>query len=180
MVKVRYAIIEDAPNIAKLHAAAWIFAYDGIMDAEFLDERTNPSSLDRRINKWEENISSVSDDCFILVAVNEKDEAIGFARGGKVHNIAKGLRTDSELMALYVSPLFHGLGAGTALIKAFAKEVSIKFKAHTFGIGVLKANRSVKFYEKLGGRMLFEATYDYPKGSLPELFFEFKVSDFTD
>ncbi len=106
-----------------------------------------------------------------LVAENEDGMIVGFVFGGE--NSQPALSSDKELHALYVHPAVHGAGVGKALLYAFAKRMK-QSGAKTFAVGCLSANKSLAFYQRMGGKTLCEINNAHFE-NLAETFLEFQV-----
>lgn len=169
-IKIRKAKIEDIKNVVPVLMRAWKFAYDGIMDAEFLKKRTSPENYSDRVKVWEQRFEKEGSEIFLVAEIKEK--IIGFAVGGasKKHSEA-----DSEIAAFYVDPDYQGIGVGRKLFNAFVDIARLKGST-TMVIGCLSENKSIGFYKKMGGKILKEAFWEYEKGKLSETFFIFDTS----
>ncbi len=172
-LKIRYALPEDMFQVVLIKNIAWVYAYRGIMSDEFLLCRTNAVQMQRTIEKWKNALSDCAENKIFLVAENDEDEIVGFVFGGDVSQPI--LSSDKELHALYVHPAMHGCGVGKALMKSFAERIS-RQGAKTFSVGCLSENKSLAFYQHMGGQILCEINNSHFE-NLSETFFIYHVED---
>ncbi|WP_270182597.1 GNAT family N-acetyltransferase [Alkalihalobacillus sp. CinArs1] len=162
-MRIRKAFVEDSTDIARVHVNSWRTTYQGIVPSLFLD------SLDMKVReaRWKKGLE---DGKSIFVAVNDKDEIVGFANGGK--NRSEDLPYDGELYAIYLLESAHRKGAGKKLLCHVAKE--LKDEGHqSMLVWVLNGNPADQFYlhfgpsyvmEKditIGGEELLETAYGW-------------------
>lgn len=136
---IRSPSLEDVDDIAAVHVAAWRETYTGLLpDAEIAAR-----SLPVRQAQWRAQISAANSRIAYL-------PGLGFAQMGPQR--AKRLLPDwpEELYCLYLLQSAHGTGQGAALLRAVRGLAA-------FSVVVLSSNaRARRFYEKSGGRFLFE------------------------
>lgn len=106
---IRYAVLDDADAIGRLHVRAWQNAYRGVMPDEYLDSL----QADDRIEMWR-GIISQPDQSPLLVAV-EADEVAGFAAFGEERSRTCALC--GELYAMNLDPDHWGRGIGRVLLR---------------------------------------------------------------
>lgn len=147
---IRQAIKEDAPNISKLIISSWQTAYKGLIDDNYL----NSISATIMSEKWEINILSQNKDNHIYV-YEENNKILGVIRFGKPDDESDTLH-NAEIHVLYIEPSLKRRGIGTKLFN-FAKEYFLKNNTTNMIIWCLKENSpSIKFYEKMGGKIITE------------------------
>lgn len=162
-MKIRKAVAEDSADIARVHVESWRTTYQGIVPNLFLD------SLDIKVReaRWKKELDAGNS---IFVAINEKNEIIGFANGGK--NRSDDLPYDGELYAIYLLESAHRKGAGKKLICSVAKELK-REGYHSMLVWVLNGNPADQFYLHfepsyvteqditIGGDSLLETAYGW-------------------
>ncbi|MDO5556452.1 MAG: GNAT family N-acetyltransferase [Clostridia bacterium] len=147
---IRQANSNHSSDIAKLIISGWQTAYKGLIDDNFL------SSLSTTIisEKWEKYILSQNKDNHIYV-YEEDDKILGVIRFGKPDDKSDALH-NAEIHVLYVEPSLKRHGIGSKLFD-FAKEYFVKNNYTNMIIWCLKENSpSIKFYEKMGGKIIAE------------------------
>lgn len=111
LVRVRYARVEDAAEMARVNVRAWLETYRGVMADHVLDDPGLPAARDRF---W---TAMLSDERYRAnrVAVAERGgELIGIAMAGPSQS--PGSRWGTHLYVLYVVAAEHGTGIGAALL----------------------------------------------------------------
>lgn len=136
MSLVRWAALEDAPDLADVHVASWQKAYAGIFPETFLD------GLDReaRSRWWRRHIAEGA-----RVLVSESDRVVGFCSLGPSDDEGWG-----EIFAIYVHPDHWDEGHGYRLLEA--GETALRELDHQRALlWVLETNeRGRRFYERQG------------------------------
>lgn len=165
---IRKAIKSDNYSIAKLIVSGWQTAYKGLIDDEFL----NNMSVDFMAEKWADNIETQNSDNNIYI-YEENNQIIGIIRFGKPDDTSATY--DSEIHVLYVEPSLKRNGIGTKLFE-FAKEHFINIKTTNMIIWCLKGNTpSIKFYEKMGGKIVATRKAVINNIELEEVGFEYNL-----
>jgi ribosomal protein S18 acetylase RimI-like enzyme len=164
-MKATPALIDDAPEIAKLHVRSWQAAYAGIFEPAWLAAL----SVDDRAKRWRDIISA--DESHTLVS-HQDGHLSGFVSFGKCREEGAG-PDQGEVFALYVRPQFWGRGCGRALLRHAAAQLRTDGFTST-SLWVLCANRrGIGFYEasgfkrvtgsekvfEMGGRQVEEVAY---------------------
>ena len=111
--RVRKAVADDVPQMARLHVETWRETYRGLMSDEILDY---PGSISRRELFW---AAAITNPLYAhhRIAVAERAEGmVGIAMAGPPAD------TDavwtSQVYVLYTYASVFGLGAGAALLDA--------------------------------------------------------------
>src|SRR5690349_17474145 len=123
-ITVREAVPDDADAVARLHAAAWQWAYAGSVPASYLAGLD--AALPGRTRWWREGIAAPRPDTAHLVA--EDDGTGGTGDAGLVGFVTVGpYRIDQdpnrlspdegEVRAIYVLPRRVRNGVGTMLLR---------------------------------------------------------------
>jgi ribosomal protein S18 acetylase RimI-like enzyme len=112
-VRVRYARVEDAAEMARVNVRSWRETYRGVMADHVLDDPELPAARER---VW---TAAISDERYRAnrVAVAERDgELIGISMAGPPQD--SGTKWGTHLYVLYVVAAQHGTGVGAALLDA--------------------------------------------------------------
>jgi ribosomal protein S18 acetylase RimI-like enzyme len=138
---IRFACINDATAIARVHVQSWQEAYKGLMPEHFL---TN-LSVEHRKEQWKRSLES---DQIILIC-EAQNEIIGFASAGRSRD--KDLPPHAaELYTIYLLANHWGKGCG----KALYQDIVELLKARGFkelSLWVLDTNtRAQSFYKVMG------------------------------
>ncbi|WP_191499251.1 GNAT family N-acetyltransferase [Mycobacterium simulans] len=141
MTLVRWAVPEDALDVARVHVRSWQSAYRGLIAQDYLDS-LNPEIWARRYTFGRRGIHIPS----TMVAVDGA-AICGLATTGLSRD--EDLPNFGELMALYVDPGYMHSGVGRLLITAARKQLGrVVVKA---SLWVLDRNvRARRFYERDG------------------------------
>jgi len=146
-ILIRPALLQDAPEIAAVHIAAWRSAYKGIVPQAYL----NVLSYEDRKNMWTDILCRSNTASMRFVAVDEHNSVIGFVAAGKPHDTE--LDFDAELYAIYLLPEYKGKGVGKQLMLHIVQWL-VQNNFHSLYAWVLEDNPSKSFYEKLHARLL--------------------------
>ena len=158
---IRKAVLSDVEAIAKVHVASWQTTYPGILPDEVIKNR----SLEKRLEYWQETLSTLPEDQFVMVC--ELDGEIeGFAWGGT----ERGRHPDyaGEIYAIYLVEEAQGLGHGQQLVQAIVRKL-LEGGINTMLIWVAKENDSRYFYEAMGGVAVAEDTIEIKSAVLEEI-----------
>jgi ribosomal protein S18 acetylase RimI-like enzyme len=159
-VRVRPAVIDDAPAIAQLHVRAWQAAYRGLVPDALLDGL----SVRARETRWRELLAGAPRTLVAIVA----GEVAGFCS-----TVAPARDEDlpprtAEIAAIYVDPDRWRSGAGQALLDAALD--GLRDEGHeAVVLWVLAGNeRALRFYEACG-LLADGATKLEPLGSVEQV-----------
>jgi GNAT superfamily N-acetyltransferase len=146
-MRIRNAVLEDAPALARVRVDAWRETYRGLIPDAYLDELSyaeNESNFSNRIEAGERQ------GC-CLVAEDEAGTLLGFAIGG----IERSLNPEymGEIYAIYLLKEYQRKGVGTALVKAVVQWL-LDREMNSMTIWALEQNPARKFYEALGGTLI--------------------------
>ena len=166
---IRNAVKEDSKIISSLVIRGWQNAYRGLIDDNFLDNM-NEEVIGER---WKEMI--LSQDEKTKVCVYEKNgKILGVIKYGVPEDTVNG-KYNAEIQILYVEHGLKGKGIGTKLFKN-AKKYFIKNNMNNLIIWCLKGNeKSIKFYEKMGGKIVTERKGIVHEKELEEVGLEYKL-----
>ena len=124
----------------------WKNAYDKIIASKYLNSLDYEKQTERYIASFDEYKD------LVLVAVRD-DEVLGYSC---FHFEDKSGNCDSELVSLYIKPNEIGKGIGTNLLKETAKELLSKGKKNMILWCLSENVDAIKFYEKLGGKIIIQ------------------------
>lgn len=148
---IRPATQDDLCGIASVHLRSWKTAYDGLMPASLLDfNPTDPATIENCARDWSKTLHSFPEN--LAVAVDKAGVVSGFCCAGRVDDAAKNYPYQFQIYGLHVSPLDHGRGVGSALLRwALSRATMLGMGAIVW---TLKGSvQSRRFYERKGGRL---------------------------
>lgn len=151
--RFRMASRDDATTIAMLHAASWRIAYRGLLLDEYLDN----DLAGERITYWKKKMTILGEKEFVLLAVNDQDDAEGFI--SVMDEPEKGY--SALVDNLHVRPDLKGRGLGRALMQEAARMLEQSGRSNYY-LWVLNGNDpAARFYESIGGRADDERTVHF-------------------
>jgi ribosomal protein S18 acetylase RimI-like enzyme len=163
-LQIRPAAPDDAAAIARVHVDTWRTAYRGLMPAAFLAQL----SYEKRAAFWRETLAGGGPNAAESVQVAVAGgEVVGFVSVGPARASFRE-PVDGELFALYLLEAHQGRGAGRALFEAGRRALAAAGYAR-FALWVLTGNGALGFYERLGGRLVGEATAEFGGATLPKV-----------
>lgn len=135
---------EDQEQMAHIKVDGWKNAYDRIISSSYLTALNYKEQTERYQASFEEYKD------YVFVAVRG-DEVLGYSCFNPTPNVDN---FDSELVSLYIKPTEIGRGIGTELFIATRKQM-IKFGKKNMIVWCLSDNENaIRFYEKLGGKIV--------------------------
>lgn len=144
-IKIRDAVIEDAPAIARVNYVTWLHAYRGLVPDSELDS-LNLQSL---TEQWRQILNSAHSRGGCLVAI-EGDDPIAYSRFYPSEDSDNDPHRVVTIGSIYVNPESQRRGIGRQLME----EVLVAAKKHGYTeatLHVLLGNEGArKFYEFLG------------------------------
>ena len=136
---IRYNVIEDQSQMAKIKIDVWNEAYKNIIDDNYLKSL----DLKKQTQKYFRSFDEYKDR--VLVAIKDK-EVLGYSCFDAKTN---SIKYDSELVSLYIKDRNRGIG--TALFKETTKELLSKNKKNMIVWCIKENKKAINFYKKLGG-----------------------------
>ena len=139
--EIRLATLDDANCCADIHAKSWNFAYSDIVPKEIIDEHNA-----RWLMIWNRMLANNNESHYVITL---DDVIIGFLtitipRDNDLEE------TYYEIVGLYLSPRYIGLGLGKQSMDWMKKEISSR-GYNDISLWVLEENnRAREFYEKAG------------------------------
>jgi L-amino acid N-acyltransferase YncA len=165
---IREAILTDAPGIARVHVDTWRSTYRGIVPDEFLANL----SYEARERMWDTAITHANDSSFVYVAEDEQKRIVGFASGGTSQSGDRAY--PGELYAIYVQKETQGKGIGRGLFGEVVKRLA-RSGIHSMILWVFRDNQpSRRFYEAMGGELLYEKGFELAGAKLIEVAYGWK------
>ena len=148
-MNIRIAKVDDVAAIAKVHVETWRTAYKDVLPSDFLAEL----SYEQREGLWRNLVTDPSYGRFVYVAEGEHGQIIGFASGGP----ERSGKTPyvSELDAIYLLLPYQRRAIGSRLAVILVNRL-IQEGLASLLVWVLAANPARKFYERLGGQLVYE------------------------
>ena len=139
--EIRLATLDDAKCCADIHAESWLFAYGDIVSKEIIDNYNAKWPV-----VWNKMLTNNKDSHYVILV---DDVIIGFL------TISVPRDNDLEesyyeIVGLYLSPKYIGLGLGKQSMDWMKKEISSR-GYNNISLWVLEENyRARRFYEKAG------------------------------
>jgi ribosomal protein S18 acetylase RimI-like enzyme len=148
VISIRRAKSEDAAALSGVFDAAWREAYQGIIPALALERM-----MARRGPRWW--LSTIGRGR--PLAVLDVGEAVaGYVSYGRCRD--RSLPADGEIDELYLAPEYQGLGFGTRLFRAVRNDLSDRDIKRVAVWALIDNERACAFYQRLGGKLIAEAT----------------------
>jgi GNAT superfamily N-acetyltransferase len=142
-MSIRVAVIDDAPEIARVHVDSWRTTYQGLLPEDLL----SGLSYERRERWWHDVLSKEERQDQLFVA-EEDGAVVGFVSCGAERTSNPDYT--GELYAIYLLQQAQRRGMGRELTRAAAQW--LLEQGHTsMLVWVLEGNPAVRFYEALGG-----------------------------
>ncbi|MFC0284380.1 GNAT family N-acetyltransferase [Camelimonas abortus] len=149
VVSIRRARPDDAVALTRVHDASWREAYQGILPGVTLERL-----ISRRGPRWwsEFAIRSRREGARRMLVLDVGEEVGGYVIYGANRN--PSLPYQGEIDAIYLAPVFHGLGLGRKLFRAARNDLASR-KLRGAVVWCLDANeRGRSFYASMGGTPL--------------------------
>lgn len=141
---IRKNIYEDQDQMARIKVDGWKNAYDSIISATYL----NSLDYDKQAKRYKASFEEYKD--LVFVAVRDT-EVLGYSCFNPIPNIDQ---FDSELVSLYIKPSEIGKGIGTSLFLETCKELASIGRKNMIVWCLSDNKNAIKFYEKLGGKIV--------------------------
>jgi ribosomal protein S18 acetylase RimI-like enzyme len=163
VITIRRARAEDAPEIAEVHDAAWRDAYRGVIPGRELERM-----IARRGPRWWREAIARGSRLIVL----DFDESVGgYATYGR--NRVPSLPYGGEIFELYIAPEFQGLGFGRRLFQAARRDLQDHGYTSVLIWALADNDRALRFYERLGGRIIRRAQERFGSETLERVAFAF-------
>jgi GNAT superfamily N-acetyltransferase len=161
-IKIRTANLSDAAGIARVHVESWRTTYKGIIPEDFLAKL----SYEQREHLWDQVLTDPNRSRFVYVAEDEPGQIVGFISGGP--EPSGDILYTGEIDAIYLPASHQGQGIGRRLVVSLASRL-IQENMTALLVWVLAANPARKFYERLGGQLIYEKETSIGGASLIEV-----------
>jgi GNAT superfamily N-acetyltransferase len=148
-VPIRTATVHDAAAIAKVHVESWRTTYQGIVPDDFLAHLSSA----QREQFWRQVLTESGGRTIVYVAEDAQGTIVGFASGGPERS-GDPVYT-GELYAIYLLAQHQGKGMGRHLVISLVHRL-LQEGMRGLLLWVLAANPARKFYERLGGQLVYE------------------------
>lgn len=162
MISIRKAQPEDASAMATVHVTAWREAYRGIVSDEILENL----SIQRRTEQWTNSLTDETHAYHRAFVAEGEGQVVGFAGYGASQTEETDF--DGELFSIYILQAVHKQGVGRRLVNAVVKELR-GMGCSSMMVWVLKDNPARGFYERLGGKYLYEKMIQIGNDTLMEV-----------
>jgi ribosomal protein S18 acetylase RimI-like enzyme len=161
-MRVREAVVADAPAMGRVMVEAWLTGHHGQMPEEAWQKRRDEWTPEISAGAWERDLlerdATPGSREVYLIEVDDNEGLVGILFGLPANDGAS--REVAEIAALYVLPEMQGRGVGRQLLRAAADRF-MELGLSTLNIAVLSTNEPARgFYEALGGTDVGERTFD--------------------
>ncbi|WP_105901624.1 GNAT family N-acetyltransferase [Vibrio gangliei] len=154
---VREAEFQDYSRIAQIHAKSWQQVYQGLLDAEYLNNRVE----DEHLAMWQTRLTQPPLNQGVLV-LEDNDQICGFVCLYGNHSFEQGTMIDN----LHVIDGQRGKGYGKALLANAAQWAEKHFSDSGLYLEVLEGNAPAKaFYLSLRPQNSGDFIWKAPCGS---------------
>jgi GNAT superfamily N-acetyltransferase len=150
-VHIRPATVQDATAMAHVHVESWRTTYKGIVPADFLARL----SYAQREQFWRQVLTDPGSRTVVYVAEDEHGQVVGCASGGPERS--EDPVYTGELYAIYLLAQYQRQGIGRQLVITLANRL-LQDGMTALQLWVLAENPARQFYERLGGRLVYEKT----------------------
>ena len=169
-MKVRTAVVDDAPALGRLQVEAWLSAHRGQMPDAAWQKRVDEWTPEVSARAWARLLTEQADGdparVVLLIAEDETGDPVGLVLGTEVEDDTSG--STAQIDALYVLPDRQGQGIGRWLLQDAVSELAT-LGFSTLHIGVLTANLPARrFYEAMGGHEIGQRMFDEEGDLQPE------------
>lgn len=159
---MRYSIcpgaVEDAREIAALHAASWRTAYRGLLPDSFLDGPV----IQERLRYWTARMPTPDAPRRRLFKAVSDRTIIGFACVALDAEPQWGALLDN----LHVQPELRGQGIGSRLFQEAREWIGVAAPGAPMHLTVIEQNVNARqFYDRLGGRIVEHKTVEVIPGT---------------
>lgn len=166
MFQIRNATVKDCLGIAETQVDSYRTTYAGLFPTAYLEHITYAEQE----QDWIRLLSSDTKD-ILSIAISEENQVIGYVLARAQPDIYPGF--DSEIIALHVRQPFQRKGIGKALLDNAIKSL-ITFECGSVMLWTLRGNRIRQWYEKLGGQLIGERSYDVDDWVINEVAYGWK------
>ena len=161
-MRVRAAVLQDAPVLGRVMVDSWLSAHRGQMPESAWRTRVEEWTPEVSARAWArllaEGGAGGDARAVLLVAEDDSGDLVALVLGTGAEDDESG--ETAQIDALYVLPDDQGRGIGRLLLQEAARRLlSLRYSQLT--IGVLSANLPARaFYEAMGGVEIGQRTFD--------------------
>lgn len=168
-MKIRVAVLEDAPAMGRVMVDSFLWAHRGQMPDAAWQKRAYEWTPEVSARGWARTITDHAEGNaardVLLVAEDDTGALTALVLGTEADDDQSG--SLAEIEALYVRPDRHGQGIGGSLLRAAATELA-RLGFSSLRLEVLTANLPARaFYDAMGGREIGRGTVDEEGYLLP-------------
>jgi GNAT superfamily N-acetyltransferase len=145
MITIREANINDASAIAYVHIGSWRENYAGLVPTDYLMNL----SYQQQSRLWFDALNSPSKTNIIYVAVNDRDQIVGFASAG-LSGSPHSQDYSGELFGIHLIQNYQHCGIGQQLVYEVVDHM-IDLEINAMTTWVLVDDNARGFYEACGG-----------------------------
>ncbi len=161
-MKIRAAVVHDAPVMGRVMVAAWLSAHRGQMPDTAWQRRVDEWTPDVSARGWARLLTEQAEGDpargVLLVAEDDSGDPVALVLGTEAEYDTSG--STAKIDALYVLPDRQGEGLGRRLLQEAARELAT-LGFSVLHIGVLTANLPARgFYAAMGGHEIGQRTFD--------------------
>ena len=165
-IQIRKAIYEDCYLLSKLKKEIWETTYRG----SYPDSKIDNYNFIENENKFKGFINDKNKELYVVVA---NKELIGYIEYGEPYRKFKDFK--QEIGLLYIKKDYQKKGLGKKLFNIAYNSIK-ETGLDKFFISCHKYNVNArKFYEKMGGKIIYENIDDLANDGIPEVKYEFVI-----
>ena len=162
---LRAATLDDIPDLARVHIAAWRETYSHLLPPDFLASL----SADTRARMWLSILTGCEGPAFVRLAVLGDGTLAGFGSFGPRSETPPGY--DGEIRALYLLKEHHGRGIGRALLREGAAWCAGQGHRGLAAWALAGNDSGTGFYRRMGAREIAARDIDIAGAAVPEIAF---------
>ena len=165
-IKIRKAIYEDCFTLSKLKKEIWETTYRGI----YPDTKIDNYDYIENENRFKDFINDKTKELYVVVANNE---LVGYIEFGKPFRPFKNYK--QEIGLFYIRQDYQKKGLGKKLFNLAYNSIK-ETGVDKFFISCHKYNVNArKFYEKMGGKIIYEDVDDLASDGIPQVKYEYVI-----
>lgn len=165
-IKIRKVIYEDCFTLSKLKKEIWETTYRGI----YPDTKIDHYDYIENENRFKDFINDKTKELYVVVANNE---LVGYIEFGSTFKPFKDYK--KEIGLLYIRKDYQKKGLGKNLFNLAYNSIK-ETGSNNFFISCHKYNVNArKFYEKMGGKIIYEDVDDLANNGIPQVKYEYII-----
>lgn len=162
-IKIRKALPEDIPAIAKVHVESWQRSFEGIAPTDYL----NNMSVEKRKTVFAERLSEPL--YTLLVAENPRHGIVGFIDFG-LRPASENFGYEARIFSFYFLRQFQRCGFGTKLFTQCMKKI-VDSGYKSVCLDTLEISPYRGFYERMGGRVVAKDSHKLGDAEFPTVIY---------